>query len=306
MKKIQKYFTLGGVGEFNIQKVCKAVCEISEEDFESFDSNSRKLLQSLISQICDYLKSSGILESYQLRKQLKALSAEISSYSQQILNSYPVPCTFDEKYSNLTYQELEALAKKQQIQIKSTKSSHSPLKKALRSRSSYIHHHISLLKTPKFSLMLFEYTDGIPSFFPHEDKQIEVHKKQITQEIENQLDMLVENYGQGSIKKIIKSRKMWDLDYCNAFRVMRKKVKKLKKFCADVLDDSDVFLKSQGFRFEQFQVCGVEFCEGQVEFCVVGQICNMDLCQVKNPVLWNKRVTDGCDLEGTINVYCDF
>lgn len=304
--KIQKYFTLGGISEFNIQKVCKAVSEITEEDFESFDSNSRKLLQNLISQICDYLKSSGILESYQLRKQLKALSAEISTYSQQILIAHPVPCTFDEKYSNLTYQELETLAKKQQIQIKSAQSSQYPLKKVLKSRSSYIYHHLNLLKSPNFSLMLFEYSDGIPSFYPHEDKQIEIHKKKISQEIDGQLDMLVQKYGQGSIKKIIKSRKMWDLDYCNAFHDMRKKVRRLKKFSAEVLDDSDVFLKSQGLRFDQFQAYGMDFYEGPVEFCVVAQICNMDLCAVKNPVVWNKRVTPNYDLEATINVYFDF
>ena len=118
--------------------------------------------------------------------------------------------------------------------------------------------------------------------------------------------MLIENYGGGSIKKIVKTRKKWDLDYCEAYRNVRKGLKEASKFSGDVLEDSDVFMESQGFRPDQFSVFGVEFCEGPIECCVVGQVSNMDLCAVRNPVAWCQRETPYCDLEGTLSVYCEF
>lgn len=306
MSKIRKCLALNEVNEYNIQKACKAITEITEEDFESLDSTSRKLLQNLIASVCTYLKSSGILESYQLRKHLKALSAEISSFSQQILTAHPVPCTFDQKFSGLTYHELENLAKSQQTQLKSALSTSRSQKNSLKSRSNYLYHHINLLKSPNFHLMLFEYSEGVPSFFPHEDHQIETHKKQVSQEIEAQFNMLIENYGEGSIKKIVKTRKKWDLDYCEAYHKMKKGTRQLNKFSGDVLEDSDIFMKSLGFKTDQFMAFGVDFCEGHIEYCVVGQICNMDLCAVRNPVSWSQRETPCCDLEGTMNVFCEF
>jgi hypothetical protein len=283
MSKIQKMLKITEINENNFQNIASLIIQLSEEDFEEFDSKSRENLVKLTHLLYNYLDSSGIIEAFKVKKNLKSISSEISSLSYQLLTSRPVPHVFSDKYQNLKYHELENLAKNQQKMIEKMMRGLDPLKTLLKSRSQFLMKNLEMLKFPSFKLMLFEYNDGLSSYFPHEDSEIEKHKQVMIKEINSQLSMLTKNYGNGSIEKIVKNRAKWDLDYLETAESVKESLKFVHKFKGDVLDDSDIFMKSWA-RTENFLVFGQEFKEGPVEYCAISQLVNMNLCSIRSSI----------------------
>lgn len=278
------------VNEENFHNLANWLAKISEDDFEELDSETRRNLVNLIEMMKNYLGNSGILEAFLMKQKIKMLSDEISGLSYQILSSHPVPCSFEENYDDLNYHELEDLARKQQEQIDKALNQVSPIKEVIRTKSLYLNKSLQMIKKPNFRLMLFEYNEGIQSYFPHEDSTIERHKGKIIEETETQMKMLMKKYGAGSINKIIKNREKWDLEYSETSVKMKEIVMPLKKFSPEIFEESDVFMRSWA-RVDNFSVARQEFKEGRVEFCVISQLVNMDKCAIRAKIWTLNEVT---------------
>jgi hypothetical protein len=227
------------VTDDNLPQLCAKIVAIQEENLQELPFEALQGLVEIATKIKRFMPYSEKIRAYKNKETLKHLSNEISGYIHQMNTFYPLPQVDDSHLQNLSYHELEELAKQQQTEIETLVKEIDAKKKYVSSISGYLYHNLKvILQPPEFKLMLFEYPEGIPALFPHEDLLIEVHRHKLETEISTTQNFLQSKYGVFAIEKITETRKKWDLDYSRFYEQVEKKLESVTKFSSEILDDS--------------------------------------------------------------------
>ena len=215
----------------SISHFCRRLTSITEDNLEDLSFEHIYALLEISCKIIQYFKSTPIHESYINKQTLKSLSETISFYN--YLLNYNFPITLPSKLSldGFNFHELEEMATLKQQEINKYLETISEVKASAQDKVEPVYRNLKIiLDKPRFGLMLFEYSSGIQAFFPHEENTIKMHNQVQSSEVREKLNELISKYGNGTVEKIIQTRKKWDFDYVVTFDSILKEVEAMTRY----------------------------------------------------------------------------
>ena len=209
----------------------RKLISITEDKLEALSSDYIYALLEISCKIIQYYKSTHIHESYTNRNTLKSLSDTIFFYNYLLNYHFPLTSPSQINLDGYNFHQLEEIAAVNQEEIYKYVDSVSRIKTSAHHKLGPVLRNLKIiLDKPRFGLMLFEYSSGIPAFFSHDEGSVKMHKHALSLEVSDQLSELISRYGNGIVDRIIQTRKKWDFEYAATFEKMSKEVETRKRY----------------------------------------------------------------------------